>query len=117
MLGAVCIFFTLTNYAFHGSLLYSYLLGTLSSGIEALLGVPQFYLNFARKNTTGLSTTLILMWCFGDFYKLNYYVFSSSPFPLIACSVFQVCTDSAILFQIWYYKRYGKPAAVSRVAN
>jgi len=88
VLSAICIFFTFTNYAFQGSQLYLYLIGLLSSSVEALLAVPQFYLNFVRKNTKGLSLALIVMWCFGDMYKLNYYVFSDSPFPLIACSVF-----------------------------
>jgi len=97
VLGGICVIFTLTNYAFQGSHVYIVFIGTLSSAIEALLAVPQFYLNFVRKNTSGLSLMLIIMWCFGDLYKLNYYVFSESPFPLIACSVFQVCTDTAIL--------------------
>jgi hypothetical protein len=48
-------------------------IGMLSSGIEALLGVPQFWLNFGRKNTCGLSVTLIFMWLFGDMYKMFYY--------------------------------------------
>lgn len=48
-------------------------IGMLSSGIEALLGVPQFWLNFGRKNTSGLSVTLIILWLMGDLYKMSYY--------------------------------------------
>ena len=34
---------------------FQFVLGILSAAIEALLGVPQFILNFKRKNTSGLS--------------------------------------------------------------
>jgi hypothetical protein len=84
----MCLFFALTNILFDGDTGYNILLGTLSSGIEAMLGVPQFILNFQRKNTKGLSRTLIVMWCLGDGYKLSYYLLSDSPTPLIVCSVF-----------------------------
>jgi len=52
---------------------FNVLLGTLSSGIEALLGVPQFWLNCSRGHTTGLAVSLIGMWLFGDLYKVSYY--------------------------------------------
>jgi PQ loop repeat len=41
--------------ACRGSLTYVWLIGLLSSGIEALLGVPQFLLNYRRKNTSGVA--------------------------------------------------------------
>ena len=63
-------------------------MGTLSSLIEAMLGVPQFYLNYTRKNTQGLAPLLIGMWLFGDGYKLMYYYSYNSPMQLILCSVF-----------------------------
>ena len=34
---------------------YQYLIGSASSGVEAILGAPQFYLNYKRQNTSGLS--------------------------------------------------------------
>lgn len=72
-------------------------LGTLSSVVEAMLGIPQFYLNFKKKNTEGLAPVLIMMWLFGDFYKLTYYISFNSPLQLILCSVFQICTDVSIM--------------------
>jgi hypothetical protein len=37
------------------NLAYQSFLGMASGGVEGLLGVPQFYLNFKRQNTSGLS--------------------------------------------------------------
>jgi PQ loop repeat len=34
---------------------YQALIALSSSGIEAILGAPQFYLNYQRQNTSGLS--------------------------------------------------------------
>ena len=49
------------------------MLGTLSATIEALIALPQFYLNYSNKSVKGLSKVLIMMWLFGDVYKLSYY--------------------------------------------
>lgn len=67
---------------------YDELLGISSSMIEAMLGIPQFYLNYNRKNTEGLAPLLILMWLFGDLFKLSYYYQNNSPVELVLCSVF-----------------------------
>jgi len=79
-------------------------IGMLSSGIEALLGVPQFWLNFGKKNTAGLSISLIVLWLFGDLYKMSYYQQTEAPTQLLLCAVFQVCTDISILSQFWVYR-------------
>lgn len=86
-----------TTYLFQEDKQYAILLGFLSSFIEAMLGVPQFYLNFTRRNTFGLSITLILMWLFGDLFKLYYYGLNEGPVELVLCSVFQVCIDLSII--------------------
>mmetsp|Transcript_13018 Transcript_13018/g.21993 ORF Transcript_13018/g.21993 Transcript_13018/m.21993 type:complete len:85 (+) Transcript_13018:693-947(+) len=84
MIGAL----VLTTYLFKESKAFIWLLGILSSLIEACLGLPQFYLNFTRKNTEGLAPLLIMMWLFGDVYKLGYYMGYNSPLQLLGCSVF-----------------------------
>lgn len=76
---------------------YQTMLGLLSSGVEAMLGAPQFLLNYQRQNTSGLSIVLILIWLWGDVYKLSYYIGNSSPVALQACSSFQILTDLLIL--------------------
>eukprot|EP00347_Sterkiella_histriomuscorum_P019285 403342230 len=76
----------------------------LSSGIEALLGVPQFWLNYQRKNTQGLAVILILIWLCGDLYKFSYYASNNSPIALVCCAFFQICTDICILSQFWLYR-------------
>ena len=89
---------------FSGHELYAWVLGMASSGVEALLGCPQFKLNYEKKNTKGLAIVLIFMWLLGDFYKLSYYSGSGAPIQLLACAMFQVVTDVAILSQFWIYR-------------
>lgn len=76
---------------------YVALVASLSSGIEALLGVPQFMLNYQRKNTQGLAVVLIMIWLGGDLYKFSYYIGAQSPVALVACAFFQICVDLCIL--------------------
>ena len=64
---------------FQDSLVFVATMGSMSSLIEAMLGIPQFYLNYKKKNTEGLAPLLIMMWLFGDFYKLTYYYSYDSP--------------------------------------
>jgi len=45
----------LLTLAFRLNPLYQGLLGFSSAGVEALLGTPQFMLNYRRQNTSGLS--------------------------------------------------------------
>ena len=71
---------------------------------QALLGVPQFWLNCSRGHTTGLASSMIGMWLFGDLFKLYYYNSTESPLQLILCSFFQCSTDCAILTQFWIYR-------------
>lgn len=49
----VCVY--LLTVTIGGNKHFQAIIGFASSSIEALLGVPQFWLNFKRKNTSGLS--------------------------------------------------------------
>ena len=75
MVAVMCI----TTFFFQNNISYDTTLGTLSSLIEAMLGIPQLYLNYSKKNTKGLAPLLIMMWLFGDFYKLCFYYSYDSP--------------------------------------
>jgi uncharacterized protein with PQ loop repeat len=85
------------TFFFYKKVFYIELLGTLSSLIEAMLGVPQFYLNYTRKNTKGLAPMLIFIWLFGDLFKLSYYYGNKIPLQLMICSGIQVVIDLLIL--------------------
>lgn len=39
----------------HSNVVFQHLIAFLSSSIEALLGIPQFLLNYRRQNTSGLA--------------------------------------------------------------
>ena len=78
-LGIMTAILTVITMLASDELWFSVTLGTLSSGIEALLGVPQFWLNCSRGHTTGLAVSLIGMWFFGDLYKMSYYQSTGSP--------------------------------------
>jgi hypothetical protein len=84
----MAVIFAALTFLCEDSTLFMDSIGMLSSGTEALLGVPQFWLNFGRKNTCGLSVTLIFMWLFGDMYKMFYYNSTMAPTQLLMCSVF-----------------------------
>ena len=87
---------------------YQTVLGLASSGVEAMLGAPQFILNAQRQNTSGLSIILIFIWLAGDLYKLSYYMGNSSPLALSACASFQIFTDLCILAQFAVYRKNNK---------
>lgn len=99
------LIFTAITYLGRESKFFVETMGMLSSGIEALLGVPQFWLNFGRKNTFGLSLILILMWLVGDVYKMSYYQTTAAPVQLLMCACFQVTVDVSIISQFWLYRK------------
>lgn len=98
---------TILTYMCQSSGNYITLLGILSSSIEALLGLPQFLLNFQKKSTHGLAFLLIAMWTWGDFYKLMYYISIDGPTQLVCSSVFQFSVDIGIMCQFWIYRKNG----------
>ena len=100
----ITILFSGLTYLFHSKSIYVETLGLLSSLIEAMLGVPQLYLNYSRKNTKGLAPLLIFMWLFGDLFKLGYYLTNELPLQLQCCSGFQVLVDLLILSQFRIYR-------------
>ena len=103
-IGIMTVILSILTFIFRNSPVFIATMGPWSSMIEAMLGVPQFYLNYQKKNTEGLAPLLIMMWLFGDFYKLTYYYSYDSPLQLIICSVFQICTDITIISQFWLYR-------------
>ena len=75
----VIVVLSLMTFTFHKNEVFVAMMGTVSSLIEALVGIPQFILNYRKKNVEGLAPMLIMMWLFGDFYKLTYYYSFNSP--------------------------------------
>ena len=53
---------------------FGQLLGIISLGLEATLGIPQLYLSWKNKSYEGVSTTMISMWFLGDFTKTLYFI-------------------------------------------
>lgn len=54
----LCLFATvmlLITLPLRHSVIFHGVIGFASSGVEAMLGVPQFLLNYRRRNTSGLS--------------------------------------------------------------
>jgi len=101
---------------FGSNILFQSFLGYTSSGVEALLGVPQLLLNYRRQNTSGLSIMLIFIWLGGDLYKLSYYVANESPLALQLCAAFQIFIDICILGQFGLYRNTGKAKSEKRDA-
>lgn len=101
LISVIC---SVATYFFEKNELYVYLLGTLSAGIESLLGTPQLWLNFSRKHTFGLSFVMICMWLIGDMYKVSYYTNKDSPIQLVFGGLFSVTVDCLIISQFWFYR-------------
>ena len=86
---------------------YVNFLGAITAIIEAFLGVPQMVEIYRNKNVGTISYLLVASWFCGDIFKLLYYLNSNSPLQLILCDLFQLMVDSTIIFEIWYYTKYG----------
>lgn len=89
-------------------------IGLLAVLVEAVLGIPQFYKNFENKSTAGMSTTMVMLWLFGDCFKTTYFVVREVPYQFTLCGLLQVTIDLAILSQLWFY-RHRKPRKVTKV--
>lgn len=90
------------------SRLYIESLGFLALFVEALLGLPQFYNNWKRKSTVGMSVKMILMWTTGDVGKTIYFFVRHTPPQFWLCGLLQVGVDISILLQVTYYRSAGK---------
>jgi uncharacterized protein with PQ loop repeat len=78
-------------------------LGLLAVLTEAMLGAPQFYRNYQKKSTAGMSVKMVLMWSCGDIFKTTYFVLRQAPIQFWLCGTLQVMLDFAILLQVFYY--------------
>lgn len=83
---------------------YVFILGILTSMIEAFLDIPQIYELYISKNPHTISYLLIFGWLCGDVFKVTYYCSRNTPIQLIICAIFQLSTDFIVIYQIHYYK-------------
>ena len=84
---------------------YIFILGILTSMIEAFLDIPQIYELYLSKNPHTISYLLIFGWLCGDIFKVSYYCSRNTPIQLIVCAIFQLSTDFIVIYQIYYYKQ------------
>ena len=91
---------------------YVAFLGVACASVEGLLGVPQVYNNFIKKNTDTLSFFMIITWALGDSFKTFYFFISNSPIQLLACGIFQffenllvsfVIRESSSIIHFWHF--------------
>ena len=98
----------LSSYIGYDNKIYVFILGLITSMIEALLDIPQIYELYISKNPYTISYLLIFGWLCGDIFKVYYYCRRNTPIQLIICAIFQLSTDFVVVYQIWYYKQYYK---------
>ena len=84
---------------------YVFILGMMTSMIEAFLDIPQIYELYISKNPHTISYLLIFGWACGDIFKVTYYCSRNTPIQLIVCALFQLSTDFIVIYQIYYYKQ------------
>ncbi|XP_064640376.1 solute carrier family 66 member 2-like isoform X1 [Lineus longissimus] len=78
-------------------------LGFLAVFAEALLGAPQFYRNFIKKSTAGMSKKMVFFWTCGDIFKTCYFLIRAAPAQFWICGMLQVSIDISIFIQVYYY--------------
>ncbi|KAF0698209.1 Aste57867_11194 [Aphanomyces stellatus] len=93
-LGYVATFF------FPGNDVYTNGIGDVALGIEACLGMPQFYQNFHRGSTAGVSTAMVLGWTLGDLFKTAFAVSTDAPLQFVVCGATQLAVDAGLLGQL-----------------
>lgn len=79
-------------------------LGFAAVFTEAALGVPQFYRNWVKGSTYGMSMTMVCMWTCGDIFKTTYFFLRNTPPQFFICGSLQVLVDLSILSQVWLYR-------------
>ena len=84
---------------------YIELLGMLSAGIEACIGIPQVISNYNNKNTETISLVMLITWALGDSFKSIYFFKTSAPFQLLLCGVFQLFIDFVLVGQLILYSK------------
>lgn len=89
--------------------LYVELLGFASLLLEACLGVPQLWKNYANKSTEGMSIQMVLCWLSGDLFKTFYFIVREAPSQFWLCGTLQVLVDIFILVQVAMYRRRQTP--------
>ncbi|KAI8332615.1 PQ loop repeat-domain-containing protein [Chlamydoabsidia padenii] len=65
---------------------------------------PQFYENYKRKNTEGVSATFLLLWILGDLFSLLGAVLENLMLTVILLAVYYLIADSSLLGQVLYYR-------------
>ncbi|XP_006000197.1 solute carrier family 66 member 2 [Latimeria chalumnae] len=102
-----CLAFTvlciLVTYLLIDSQLFIEALGFLAVLTEAMLGAPQLLQNLRNRSTKGMSVKMVLLWTAGDAFKTSYFIINQTPSQFWLCGALQICTDIAILLQVYFY--------------
>lgn len=69
-----------------------------------MLAAPQFYKNFVKKSTRGMSVGMVLMWTAGDLFKTIYFILRNSPTEFLVCGILQASFNLGVLLQVYMYK-------------
>jgi hypothetical protein len=85
--------------------LYSAFIGYLGLAIEATLPIPQIVSNIRTKSCKGFRVSVLASWLAGDFMKMFWFFNATSEIPLgfKLCGIFQMCCDSFLGGQYWFY--------------
>ena len=89
---------------------YIFIIGLLTSIIEAMLDIPQIIELYKTKTPKGISYILVGTWFAGDSFKLSYYIYkkiytNKVPVQLIGCASFQLSSDIVVILQLIYYNK------------
>jgi len=92
-------------------------LGFYALGLESTLPIPQLYSNHKQRSLYGFRVSTLAGWVAGDLFKTGYFIFERSPIQFIACALFQVSIDFAIVGQWFWYGTAQPPLLLAEEDN
>ena len=99
----VLILLSIFHLFFYDYNIYSFILGLANLILEMLGSVPQIIEMYKTKNQRNISKIMVLMWMFGNLFKVYYNIYNKSPIPLILGASIQVFFNIILILQIIYY--------------
>ena len=90
------------------------LYGTVSVISEVCTLIPQIIVSFRKKDSSNISSLMVLLWFLGDTCKFIYNIVYNTPIQMIISGGFSMCIDLFVLLQIYCYSKKPVPREIAR---
>ena len=95
---------------------YTAIQGYIALSVEAILPLPQIWVNSKTRSCKGFRLSVLVNWIVGDVFKMTYFFLSEGgvPWAFKLCGLFQACCDFYLGAQ---YLMYGEGEEVGILAE